>query len=240
MRIQDFMKLVGQPGRENFFVVCPDNLGLNLLLQRVLEPIANAEDVHFYAAESLTKENARDLEKEARMASRGSSAHTHFFIHGLQKLAKESAGPLLKAVEEARYARFILQAQWVPQKVLTLMSRCTVCRIPFMSKKMVLGNLKAMNHDAKTADNLNLYDGTLEGTIQALRMKDTLLAIQRDLKKGVRGLTSVMAQDVLNSLAFDVAAQPFLSARERAYVRRMPDNHNRKKIALFLASERVG
>jgi len=244
MRVQDFLKLVGRPGRENYLAVCPDDMGLGLLLQGALAPVAVPEDIQFHSAESITKEKARQIEVDARFAPRGGSALNHFFIYSLQSLPTDSVGPLLKSVEEAKYSRFIFQAQSVPRAIKTLMSRSNVCRLPFLSRKMVLGNMKALNHDARTADQLNLYDGTLAGTIRALSAKDTIAEIQRELKRGPRGLTALFNPDILNSVAFEQATQDLLTDKERAFLRggkRFKDQYEaRQKLLLYRITQRMG
>lgn len=193
------------------------------------------------AAGDLTKDKARQLEADVRMAPRAGSALTHVFIYHLQKLPKESAGPLLKAIEEARYARFIFQAQTVPKHTKAIMSRCQVIRLPFLSKRVVLANMQAKAHDAKTADQLVLWDGTLDGTIQKLGMKDTLTEIRRDLRRGLRGLTSLFQVETLNSLAFHPATHELFDPDEKAYLGRaqgVEDLNARKRIALFIALSR--
>lgn len=240
MNIRDFLRLVGQPGRSNYFIVCSDDLGIPLLLQGALSPIAATDDVYYYDAEQITKEKARQIEAEARMAPRGGSALSHFYIYSLQKLPTDSVGPLLKATEEAKYSRFIFQAQAVPPKVHTLMSRSSVVRLPFLSKKAVLGNMKALNHDARTADQLNLYDGTLGGTIRALGMKDTMTEIKREIPRGMRGVAALFDKNVLTSLAFEPATDSLLSPAERSFVRVGGGTEGvmslaRKRIALYKA-----
>jgi hypothetical protein len=236
MTIRDFLRLISAPGRTNFLVVCSDDLGLNLLLQSALAPIARPEDLHFFDAEGITKEKARQIEDEARLAPRSGSPLAHFFIYSLHRLSTDSVGPLLKAVEEARYSRFIFQA----------LSRSAVVRLPFLTKQVVLGNMKAMNHDARTADQLNLYDGTLSGTIRALSMKDSMLEFRRYAQMGMNGLTALFHVDVLNSLAFDPAMEQVLSQEEKAYTRRLQLSsdsellHARKRIALYHALGRTG
>lgn len=243
MKIQDFLKMVAQPERTNIMAICPDELGLGLLLQGALNAQAVPEDVQFFDAEGITKEKARQIEAEARLAPRGGSRLNHFFVYSLQRLPADSAGPLLKAVEEARYSRFIFQAQSTPRKIRTLMSRSSVVRLPFLSRRVVLGNMKALNHDAKTADQMNLYDGTLGGTIKALASKDTTAEIQREIRRGLRGLTVLFNPEVLNSLAFDTATHNFLTDRERRYLDRARNGEKqryvpRQKLVLYLALQR--
>jgi len=219
-------------------MTCPDELGLSLLLQGALAPIAAAEDIHFYDGEGITREKARQIEAEARLGARGGSELQHFFLYSLHKLPTDSVGPLLKAVEDAKFARFIFQAQATPRKIYTLMSRSAVVRLPFLSKEMVLANLKAMNHDAKTADELKLYDGTLAGTIRALGMKDTTMLIRREMAKGLRGIAGTFSEEVLGSIAFQYATYDHLTPQERRFLGRNPSD-DRKKIVLFLAMGRM-
>jgi hypothetical protein len=239
MKIQDFLRLIGGPPRRlNFFVLAPDELGLTLLLQKALGDRTATHDLYFHDAEGVTKEKARQIEAEARLGARGGSELQTHFIHSLQKLPTDSAGPLLKVVEDALFARFIFQAQSTPRKLHTLMSRSAVVRLPFLTKAAVLANLKAMNQDAKTADELGLYDGTLEGTLRALAMKDTITNIRREMGKGTRGLASLFNPDLLNSNAFEKATYDHLTDQERKFLGKRPTN-DRKKIALYLATMRA-
>jgi len=238
VKLKEFLNLVGQEGRTNLFVQCADELGLNLLLQGALGRIATSEDIYFYDAEQVTKEKARQIERDSRLAPRGGSRLNHFFIYKLQRLPRDSTGPLLKAVEEAKYARFIFQAQDTPTKIHTLMSRAVVVRLPFLPRTIVLGNMRAMAHDARTADELNLYDGTLSGTIRALGMKDTMIGIQREMKRGSRGLAAVFSPEILGSLAFEAATRPYLTDEEQVYLRRSK-TPARQKLVLFRALQRV-
>lgn len=225
-------------------VICSNELGLSLLLQGALGAIAVPEDIVFHDASHVTKEKARQIEVEARLASRGGSELNHFFIYNLQNLPTNSTGPILKAVEESKYTRFIFQAQSIPRKIRTLMSRSSVVRLPFLSKRVVLGNMKAMNHDARTADQLDLYDGTLAGTIKALAGKDAIIEIQREMKRGLRGLTAVFNPEVLNSLVFDIAIYNYMTEEERALLRaaKRLDKYRyaaRQKLMVYRAMTRI-
>jgi len=224
--------------RTNYLVLCSSTLGLNLLLSNVLGKQAAQEDIHFHDAASITMEKARQVEREARLAPRGSSRFTHFYIYNLHNIPIGSAQPLLKVAEEAAYARFIFHAQSLPRKVRTLMSRSVVVKLPFMSKAAVLANMKALSYDAKVADNLNLYDGTLQGTINALQMKDTLTGIRREIGRGQKGFPALMSQDTIGSLAFQAAVEPILSEEERSFLR-MGDTPDRRRLVLFSATERL-
>jgi len=225
-------------------VICSNELGLSLLLQGALGAIAVPEDIDFHDASNITKEKARQIEAEARLASRGGSELNHFFIYNLQNLPTNSTGPILKAVEESKYTRFIFQTQSIPRKIRTLMSRSSVVRLPFLSKRVVLGNMKAMNHDARTADQLDLYDGTLAGTIKALAGKDAIIEIQREMKRGFRGLTAVFNPEVLNSLVFDTATYNYMTEEERALLRtaKKLDKYRyeaRQKLMIYRAMTRI-
>jgi len=238
MMIKDFLLLLGKGKRANYFVIAPDQLGLNLLLPKSLAKIAAREDIHFFNAADVTKEKARQIEKESRKAPVGSSDFTYFVISGLQNLPTDSVGPLLKAVEEARYAIFIFQAQALKRSVRTLLSRSILVKLPFLTKKVVLGNMQALHYDARTADENNLYDGTLSGTIRAVSTKDTTASIRRDMKLGIRGLPSTQEAETVNSLVFETAIGPFLNQKEIDFLRR-ESNQDRKRLVVFLASERA-
>jgi len=225
-------------------VICSNELGLSLLLQGALSVIAVPEDIEFHDAENITKEKARQIEVAARLASRGGSELNHFFIYNLQNLPVNSTGPILKAVEESKYSRFIFQAQSIPRKIRTLMSRSSVVRLPFLSKQVVLGNMKALNYDARTADQLGLYDGTLAGTIKALSGKDAIIEIQRDMKRGLRGLTAMFNSEVLKSLVFDAATYSYMDEEERALLRAARGMNEqrysaRQKLMVYRAMQRM-
>lgn len=219
-------------------MVCPDNLGLGILLGNVLSRQAAAEDVHFLEASTITKKLARELERETRLAPRGSSEFTHYYLYKLQGLPLDSVGPLLKTVEEAKYARFIFQSQTVPSKIRTLMSRSSVVRLPFIPKSVVLANLKIMAHDARIADQLNLWDGTLAGTITSLQMKDAKTSILREFKRGSRGFSTMMSPEILQATSFILTIEEFLSEEEKRFLRR-DESQIRKKLVLLTAMERI-
>lgn len=237
MLLKTFLTLVEGGHKANYFIVAPDQLGLQLLLPKAFAKVVSIEDCHFYEASTITKEKARQIEKEARKAPSGSSDFSYFVISGLQNLNSQSVGPLLKAVEEAKYSVFFFQAQYIPKACRTLLSRSILVKLPFLSKKLVLANMQALHHDAKTADEQGLYDGTLSGTIRALAMKDTMSSIRRDIRLGVRGLPSTQSDDVVGSLAFEAAVMPMLSDKELAFLRR-DSSPDRRRLALFLVAER--
>jgi hypothetical protein len=237
MQIKTFLGLVEKARRINFYVVCSDLLGLQLLLPKSLQTVVTPGDVHYLDASNVTKERARTLEKEARKAPAGSSRFNVFVIYSLQNLPPDSVGPLLKAVEEARYSIFIFQAQVIKRATRTLLSRSVLVNLPFFTKRSVLGNMQALNYDAKVADDLDLYDGTLSGTIRALGMKDTLLNIRRDLRLGQRGVPSIVTDDTVTSLAFDAAIGSLLNEEEVAFLGR-GNSPDRKKLILTLVAER--
>lgn len=238
MKLSEFLGLVSKPGRLNYMALCPDQLGLISLLGKALNRVSSPEDQVFFNARDITKEKARQIEGEARMAPRGGSKLQHFFIYGLQRLPTDSVGPLLKAVEEAKYTRFIFQAQDTPRKIRTLMSRSSVVSIPFITKQVVFANLKAEKLDARTADEMGLYDGTYDGTRESLGMKDSLTRIRRDCRAGVRGIASLYQKDVLDSRAFEKATLELFTPEELEYLNRNPSSE-RKKIILWTALRRV-
>lgn len=242
MKVPEFKRLVSQPGRLNYFVICPDNLGLGLFLDESLKVLAQPADIHHYNAEDITKDRARLIEKEARSAPRAGSELQHIYIYHLQKLASDSVGPLLKAVEEATYARFIFQAQSTPQKIHTLRSRASVIKLAFLSKPEALGYIqKVLKLDARAADELGLYDGTIQGTQTALAMKNAVTQIRRDFAQGLRGAASLFNPEQLKSYAaLEVATYDFLTPEERTYLGKMRlASNSRKTLAFYLAMSRI-
>jgi hypothetical protein len=239
MQIKAALALIETGQKANYFILAPDLLGLQILLPKSLEKIAARDDIYYLNASSMTKERARQMEREARKAPVGSSDCSWFVIYGLQNLPVESVGPLLKAVEEAKFSAFVFQSQHIPRHCRTLLSRSILMRLPFLQKRVVLGNLQAMHYDARVADEMNLYDGTLSGTIKALLMKDTVVAIRRDLRLGARGLPSTTSEEVVASNAFDAAIGPMLLEHEASFLARDSSPERRKLIA-FLTSDREG
>jgi len=210
MKTSQFLKLLQQPGRTNFAAVASSTLGLTTLIPRILLKIAAEIDIHVYSAGSLTKEKVRQIGREAMMAPRGSSDLTHFLIYDLQHIAVQSVGPLLKVVEDAQYGRFIFQTQKQVRKTSTLLSRASVVRLPFLKE---------------------------QGTIESLGMKDTLVAMQREMKAGARGLVTLLSEEYTNSLVFDRAV--YISKIERDYLARH-DDLARRKVVLYLVTQRGG
>ena len=237
MKPSDLARLIVEAPTTNLHITAPDEIGLQFILDNPLRQIAEPEDIHYHDAAAITVEKARQIEQEARRAPRASSDRQHFVIRRLQLLPTQSAGPLLKAVEEAKFARFIFQAQGTPEKTRTLKSRCTHVELPFLTRRVVLGNMKALSLDARTARDLGLYDGTLAGTTRALNMKDTLAEIRRSLANGTRGAAALFTPEVLGSLAFDAAAYEHLDEAEQAYLQR-DKNPARQKLALYRALRR--
>lgn len=233
MKISTLLKLITAQPHTNFWVVCPDNLGIGPPLQGALSQSAADEDVKFIDAATITREKARQIEKDARFAPAGSSDLVHIFIQGMQKIPTGSVGPLLKVVEESKYARFIFQSQHLPSKIRTLSSRSSVVHLPFLTRKVVLGNIQQMNLDAKEAEKSKLYDGTLGGTIRALSMKDTIGVIRREMGSGTRGTVGLFTEELINSLALEAATADSITPRERAYINKQPSKE-RKKITLYV------
>jgi hypothetical protein len=194
MKLKELLKTIGDATKGNFFLVAPDNLGLEPFLARALRATTAPEDQHTYDATHLTKEKARQVEAEARRGPRGGSARSHFYLYRLQALPTDSVGVLLKAVEEARFARFTFQAQTTPRKLRTLMSRSMVHHLPFLS----------------------LWDGTLGGTQRILAIRDAYTALRRELK--AKSGMVLMADENLESGAFDAAVTTNLETAARRFL----------------------
>jgi len=231
------MKLLIEPGRVNFFIHAPDDLGLTLLLPKALLTIAGTDDIIVQDASILTRARAKEIEAETRRGPVTGAPLTQVYIHRLSEIPDDCVGTLLKTVEDARFARFIFQSQHITKKVMTLRSRSTSVELPFLSRNAVLANLRAQNLDARAADHANLWDGTLSGTIRALSMKDTLASFARETKQGKRGIPALMRDEMINSMAFSTAMQGLLTSREKRFLE-LSNTPARRRLVTFLAMER--
>lgn len=220
-------------------MICSDELGLSYpgVLEQALKTTAT-EDLYVLNAETLIKEKAREVERAAHTAASGGSELNVFFIYSLQRLPPDSVGPLLKAVEDAKSSRFIFQAQSVPDKIRTLMSRSSVVKLPFVSKQAVLGMLQRLRLDAKTADQSRLWDGTLGGTARALGMREHMAILEREISAGMAGIPALFKENerggsLVGSLALLPVLEKRLNPNDLDYIRAEP-NPVRKKILLLL------
>lgn len=231
MNLQEFLKYASGPALDqSLFVQAPDNLGVVQFLPRVLGKVLGSGDLHTFSASLLSKQKVRDdIEKEARRAPAGASRKTHFFIHGASDLSSECVGPLLKIMEDGAYARFVLQAASCPRKIWTLRSRCQEIRLPFLSKRTVLGNLKAMKVDVGQIDELGLFDGTMEGTRLALVARDK---IQSVLKADAM---TIMGPDFIKGDGWSFVLQ-HATRQERLWA---GNNENRRRLVAFEVSRRL-
>lgn len=239
MKVSLFLDLLKDTSRTNYYVECSDDLGLGDLITRSFKGKIAPEDVHRYSASEITMEKAHQIEKDSRLAPSRSPIN-QFYIYKLQELSAASAAPLLKAVEEAKYSRFLFQAQVNPRKIMTLRSRSTVIKLPFLTKSVVLANIKAKQLDAKAVDELNLYDGTLAGSIRNLNMKDATVEIKREYSKGARGLVALFNESIQSSNAFSHTIGKMMSKSELAFcASASAGNLDRQRLATFLAVQRL-
>lgn len=236
MTLKLFLDLVEKQPTANYTAVCSDKLGLRILLPQVLNKIATAPDIEMVDARSLTVERTRQLSADLGLSPRGSSIRSQVVVWSTSQIPAQCVGPLLKVMEESSYARFILQTQHLSKRVSTLVSRTIVGHLPFLSKRVVLGNLSRMHVDAQVADDLNLYDGTLAGTVEAVRMKEAVLAVQRELQGGARGLIALLKEEEKNPLVFDKAVEPFILEEERAYLRLGREPYRRQLVLARIVS----
>lgn len=238
MKLGQFLQQLKNDHTSNYAVVCPDLLGLRQHLPKALAAGASEEDIHVVDAKVLNADGVRLLEEEANRAPRGSSNKTHFFIFSGHVLSSALVAPLLKVMEEAKRARFIFQLQEETQATKALCSRMTRVRLAFMSKDVVIGNLQRMNVDVGAIDRLNLYDGTLEGTAQAIGMRDAVVSARREMKRGARGLAVALNGEVVNSLAFTRAWGDKMLEEEKRYLGRR-DTEDRRRIVVLQVLSRA-
>lgn len=202
MKLKEFLNGVVQMDNTNFFVLCPDKVGIRSLIKRALEKVASSEDISIHHARDMTVETAHLLRERASSRPIAGSKRTHFFIHSLQNLNAPAAAVLLKVVEETRTARFIFQSQTKKDPIGGLRSRSVEVEIPFLTKREVLGNLQALQKDAAAAERLNLWDGTLENTLRLSEDKQKAERILHLIQMGIRG-----REDLLQEVAIDEAME---------------------------------
>lgn len=232
MKLAEFLKQLKNDHTTNYVVVCPDLLGLRQYLPKVLASGASEEDIHVVDAKTLNADGVRMLEAEANRAPRGSSNKNHFFIFSGHVMSGSLAAPLLKVMEEAKRARFIVQLQEETRATRALCSRLTKVSLAFMTRDAVVGNLQRKNVDVAAVDRFGLYDGTLEGTEQAIGMRDAVVSARREMKRGARGLAVALNGEVVNSLAFTRAWGDKMTEDEKRFLDRR-DTEDRRRIVVL-------
>lgn len=238
MKPSKVLALLKDRPSSNIYIQCADSLGMTQLVPQALAKAFSSLDVHVVNARGLTIERARQLEEEARLKPRGSSDRTHVFIYGMSSIPTASVGALLKIVEESPTTRFVFQGQQQLVKDRTIRSRCTLVRVPYLSKKAVLANIQAMSLDAVKVEELGLWDGTLQGTIARLQAHSTLIGFTRELGLGSKGFLNLVSADMLGSQVFDTALADVLSEKEKRFISANP-TANRKKLAIYVALGRL-
>lgn len=231
----EFLKAVREDPGTNYFVATPDGAGLVILLPRVLAKIAQPEDVRIVDGAVLRADEARSIAQEARMAPIGGSTHTHFVIRRADRLSESATGALLQASEESLRARFIFLGRSLRPD--TLASRSVRVRLPFLSKRAVLGNLQALRMDARAADEAGLWDGTLGGTARNVREGKAREQVRTALQRGVEGLNDVI--HLAESPVFDRALAEYLEPAEHAFLQREASAARRGLLAFLVLSRRT-
>jgi hypothetical protein len=243
MIVKELITYITGVGRgQNVFIVAPDRLGLTDLVVDELRKVFSFSDVVSNPAPRGlgAKDWVRSIEQDAHKAPRGGGERTHYFMYGMGSLPVECVGPMLKVLEESRYSRFILQSSVSCPKLSTLQSRCMTCRIPFYSRREVGGVLKCVARlDIEPMDEFDLYDGTIEGTTQALLERDDFLSVRKELTG--RGSLALMSDDFCQSdregnppVKYTQFVEPRLTREEREYAT-LP---TRRRLAGFRLSRR--
>lgn len=233
MKIKTLLELLMSEDRINYAIQCSTDLGLKQILPRILRKKYRPEDYYSFDAEQITREKARQIENDSRRAPQGGSLFNIFFIWGLEKIPSTSVGPLLKAVEEGKYTRFIFQSLVRVPKTDTLTSRCVAVELPFFSRAAVFKNMKSLSLDGLTAHNEGLYDGTIDGTTRTLSMRETTREIQRSLRPTSVG---TLSEDLIMSNAFLPLIENLITAEERNFLALDSSFERRMLIAIKVAN----
>lgn len=227
-RFSDFLRAVTLRPTEHLFVCGPSELGILRLLPVRLEKIAPGS-VSVYDAKNVTADIARHIAAEVHRTPANAVPVAQVVVHGAEMLSKHALPPFLSAMEEPSLARFVIHATHVPQYLGPIVSRCRQFRVPFLKDKTVLANMQALHLDAREAE--DLCDGTLEGTIQRLAIKDALAEIEKQLGD-ISNLPAILNED-----GFDPSMLNDLTSGEREFLLRSP-TQLRQKLVLFLIANR--
>jgi hypothetical protein len=203
MKINSFFRLVVESSQSHLTVVCPESLGVNSSLRKVLNRISNHHDQIFVNAQGLTVSEAKDLINQTSFSPKGCSDRTHVFVFNTERISRLIVSILLKSVEESKCCRWIFQTSYLREDVLPVFSRTKVCHIPFLSRKVVLANLQKSGKDASSVDELNLYDGTIDGTIEGL-VNSSKISTLKDLlrERSSYAVSDLLSDKVLFNLNF--------------------------------------
>lgn len=233
----EFLRTLKARPTTHFYAVTPDGAGLALLVPRILRGIAAERDVRILDGSQLTVRDARRVAQEAGMSPVAGGPVTHFVVWRAHDLKPEAAGALLLAIEEAARGRFAFVAARDPRGALRpLASRCVLVRLPFLSKRAVLGNLQVLRLDARTADERDLWDGTLGGTLANLREEGDRRQILEALHRGMNGLADLVA--CAGSPVFDRVMREHLTEEERRFLDRESSPERRKLVAFSALARR--
>lgn len=237
MRVQDFIRILGEQPEDHFFAVTPDLEGTLRIVRRSLLAMQPACDVRVHDGSALQVAEAREVASDARRAPLGGSRRASVLVWRAERMPRDAAAMLLAPVEEAGGARFIFLASGeVPDHVEPLASRSVTVRLPFLSRRVVLGNVQALRLDARAADEADLWDGTLGGTLEALRCQATHARVREALGKGAGGYAALA--ELVGEAGFDAALRPSLLSEERAFLEARP-GEDRRRLAAFLVARRA-
>lgn len=231
MNAAELLRAVGAGG--SYFVVTPDVGGMAMLLPRALRRSLAEEDVRVVPG-TMSVGEARHVSWEAGVAPVGGSEWTCFVVRDAERLHPQAAAALLMAVEESRYGCFVFLARRESGTTATLASRSTKVLLPYLPRKVVLGNLQAMRLDARGADAGGHWDGTLDGTLQNLREEKARSAIRAAVDRGLDGLQDLL--HLAESPAFARAISEWATPGEVDYLGRSDSPERRGLVALLVAA----
>jgi hypothetical protein len=104
-----------------------------------------------------------------------------------------------------------------------------------MGKKQVLANMQALHMDAREADESGAYDGTLEGTVQRLAIKDALAEIEKQTGSFEKLPALLQAAE-----GYDPAMLGVLTQGERDFILQSPVPIRRKLVVMLQGIRAAG
>jgi len=228
----DAIRYTVQNPRHHVFFLGSPKLGVSRFVRSKMERLAPGS-VRVIDADGLKADEARELMASLHEVPELAIEAWQVLVLNAHKLSRAVLPQFLSIMEEGQWARFVFQAASEPRWLGPVISRCKRFRLSFMSRKQVLANMQALHFDALKADTEDLYDGTLEGTVQRLAISDALVEIKKQVGSFDKLPDLVQACD-----GYDPELLFQLSEGEREFILRAPQGI-RRRLVVFLHGARA-
>ena len=227
--MNDFIKHIQTNPRSHVFVVGSAKLGVRRFTQAQCSKLAPGA-TKVIDATSMKVDEARALIEELHTLPEMGVECWQVIVMNAEKLKREVLPQFLAIMEEGQWARFVFHANAAPGYLGPIKSRCTIFKLAFMGKRQVLANMQALHLDARAADEADVYDGTLEGTVQRLAIKDALDEVEK--QTGAFENIPALLQAVEG---YDPAMLGVLTHGEREFIMGAPQPIRRRLVVMLRA-----